>query len=157
MNIWLFLGTFDPITLGHESMIRRITKLCDELIICVINNYNKSPIFSVDERISFISDICCGLPNIKVMHVPQITSEYAKTIGAKVIIRGLRSSQEYEQETNLANYYRSQYSEIETLFLPSEQINGYYASSALLKDICFHDGNLSSLINPLIADKVKKR
>ena len=156
-NIWLFPGTFDPITLGHETTIRRISNLCDELHICVIENYNKTPLFSLSERISFIQSVCDDLSNIKVLYVPQFTCKYARTIGAKIIIRGLRSAHEYEQETNLANYYRNQYPDIETLFLPSEEISGFYPSSTLLKDICLHNGNLSNLINPKIAETVKQR
>lgn len=157
MHIWLFPGTFDPITLGHETTIRRASKLCDSLIVCVIDNYNKKPIFSTDDRVSMINKVCEDIPNVKVVYVPNITAEYAQSIGANVILRGLRSAYEFESELILANYYNNMYPDVETIFLPSSRSKRDFSSSSLLKDVAFHNGELSSIINHRILDIVKNR
>lgn len=157
MNIWVFPGTFDPITIGHETTIRRAAKICDKLVVCVIDNYNKNPVFSINERLSFIKCVCKDLQNVEVNYIKCITAEYAKSIGANVILRGIRTCEEFDKEMVLANYYNNEYPEVETIFLPSCRKKNDFMSSSLFKDVIFHNGRLENIINSEILEQVKRR
>lgn len=154
---WIFPGTFDPVTLGHELTIRRASGLCDRLIVCVIDNYNKSPVFSIEERMGFLELVCRDMPNVEVAHTSLITAEYARQVGAKVILRGARTGVEFDRELLLANYYSNQFPDVETVFLPSSRRPDDFTSSSLLRDVAFHHGSLEHIINPEIAGAVIKK
>ena len=117
MNRAIYPGSFDPITFGHLDIIKRASKLCDELIIGVLNNKQKNPLFSIDERVNMIKELTENLGNVKVECFEGLLVDFAKKKDAQVIIRGLRAVTDFENEIQLAQSNKVQYPELETLFL----------------------------------------
>ncbi len=147
----LYPGTFDPVTFGHVDIIKRARKLFDKLEIAVAINRDKTPLFNVEERIELIKSSLDNYGGIKIATFDGLTAQYAKSIGAAAIIRGLRAVSDFEFEFQMALMNRKIEPEIETVFLtPVEKYS--YISSSLIKDIAKRGGDVSCFV----PDKVKK-
>ncbi len=116
-KIALFPGSFDPITVGHESIVYRTLDLFDKIVIAVGNNENKKAFFALDKRLSMINDVFDGNPKIEVIHYKDLTVDVCKRVGAKYIIRGLRTSADFEYERAIAQVNKMMYPEIESVFI----------------------------------------
>ena len=110
----IYPGSFDPITFGHLDIITRASKLCDELIVGVLNNKQKNPLFSISERVSIIKELTENLDNVRVECFEGLLVDFAKEKNAQVIIRGLRAVTDFENEIQLAQSNKVQYPELET-------------------------------------------
>ncbi|MBP5595212.1 MULTISPECIES: pantetheine-phosphate adenylyltransferase [Pseudobutyrivibrio] len=160
MNRAIYPGSFDPITFGHLDIIKRASKLCDELIIGVLNNKQKNPLFSIDERVNMIKELTENLGNVKVECFEGLLVDFAKKKDAQVIIRGLRAVTDFENEIQLAQSNKVQYPELETLFMTTS-LKYSYLSSTVAKEFASYGGDISLFVPkeiiPLIEAKFKDK
>ena len=147
----LYPGTFDPITFGHIDIIERAGKIFDNLVIAVASNREKEPLFTIDERIDLIKKSLKDARNIEFTTFDGLTAEFAKSIGATAIVRGIRAVSDFEYEFQMALMNRKMQPDVETVFLtPNEKHS--YISSSLVKDIARRGGDVSCFV----PDVVKK-
>lgn len=160
MNRAIYPGSFDPITFGHLDIIKRASKLCDELIIGVLNNKQKNPLFSIDERVNMIKELTENLGNVKVECFEGLLVDFAKKKDAQVIIRGLRAVTDFENEIQLAQSNKVQDPELETLFMTTS-LKYSYLSSTVAKEFASYGGDISLFVPkeiiPLIEAKFKDK
>lgn len=145
MNIAVFPGSFDPITKGHESIVRRALPLFDEIVIGIGYNTNKNYYFSQDRREHFIKNVFEGEPKVKVMRYSGLTIDFCKTINASYILRGLRTSADYEFERAIAQMNQNMSPEIETIFFVSDPALSHI-SSTIVRDILLFNGDISKFV-----------
>ena len=158
MRIGLYPGTFDPITLGHIDIISRASLLVDRLIIGVAINRDKSPLFSLDERVSMLEEECNYLSEqtgteIVVHPFENLLIDCAHDVGAQVIVRGLRAVADFEYEFQMVGMNRSLDNSIETVFLMAEAKHQAIASK-LVKEIARLDGDISKFVTPHVAKRL---
>ena len=156
MKIAIYPGSFDPITSGHLSIIKRAAQIFDHLIVCVLVNPSKSPMFSQDERVDMIRRSIGDIPNVEVDASSELLAEYAKRKGGCVIVKGLRAGSDFEYEFQMALINRKINPNLDTMFLTSEHQYMYLSSSAV-KELGKYDVDLSDFLpEPIISD-FKKR
>ena len=152
----VYPGTFDPITNGHQDLVRRAASIFERVIIAIAANPNKAPMFSLDERVDMARRVLAELPNVQVLGYSGLTVEFARKQGARVIVRGLRAVSDFEFEFQLANMSRHLERDIETVFLtPQEQFT--FISSTLVREIAVLGGDVSEFVHPLVEEELKKR
>jgi pantetheine-phosphate adenylyltransferase len=144
-KIAVFPGSFDPITLGHENIIRRALPLFDEIVIAVGYNSAKNYFFSQEKREHFIKQTFADVKNIRVMSYSGLTVDFCKEIEAQYILRGLRTSADFEFERAIAQMNFAMTSEVETIFLVSEPALSH-VSSTIVRDILLHHGDVSKFV-----------
>jgi pantetheine-phosphate adenylyltransferase len=142
-------GSFDPITYGHLDIIRRGAKVFDMVYVVVLNNSAKNPLFTVEERKNLIQEVTKDLPNVKVDEFSGLLIEYAKSVNANAIIRGLRAVSDFEYEMQITSMNRVLNEDIETFFIMTN--NQYsFLSSSIVKEVAKYNGNISELVPPLV-------
>ena len=156
----IFPGSFDPLTNGHLDVIKRSLPLFDEIIIAVLNNPDKTPLFSVEERCGMIEEILCGIKNgdcwLIVDSFSGLTAEFAKAKQATAIVRGIRAVSDYEYELRMALMNRKLEPTIETVFLmAAEEFS--YVSSDLMKQVFRLGGRVEGLIPELVEEKMREK
>jgi pantetheine-phosphate adenylyltransferase len=152
----VYPGTFDPITNGHQDLVRRATSIFDRVIVAIAANPNKAPMFTLETRVDLARRVLGDLPNVAVLGYSGLTVEFAREQGASVIIRGLRAVSDFEFEFQLANMSRHLERDIETVFLtPQEQFT--FISSTLVREIAVLGGNVSEFVHPIVEAELKKR
>ncbi|MDX1516558.1 MAG: pantetheine-phosphate adenylyltransferase [Woeseiaceae bacterium] len=144
----MYPGTFDPITLGHEDLVRRAASLFDRLVVAIAaNTGSKTPMFSVDERVDMARAALAEIPNVEVARYAGLTVDFAKEHGLRVIVRGLRAVSDFEYEFQLANMNRHLTDEVETAFLtPTEKFT--FISSSLVREVAELGGDVSAFVSP---------
>lgn len=153
----VYPGTFDPITLGHMDIIRRGSKLVDRLIIGVTTNPSKSPMFSVEERLSMVRRECAGLhADIEVVAFDALLMDFASSQGASVIIRGLRAVADFEYEYQMAGMNQQINDKVETVFLMAD-VSLQPIASRLVKEIALYGGPIDRFVSPSVRDDVAAR
>lgn len=157
-RIGLYPGTFDPITLGHMDIIRRGSKLVDELILGVTTNPSKSPLFADEERIAIVERevAAMGVENVRVVGFNALLMDFAERMGAKVIIRGLRAVADFEYEYQMAGMNQQLNPDIETLFLMAD-VSLQPIASKLVKEIASYGGDISKFVTPAVREEVVAR
>jgi pantetheine-phosphate adenylyltransferase len=150
MTIAIYPGSFDPITLGHLDIIERGSKLFDRLVVAVLRNPGKTPLFTVEQRLRQISTATQHLPQVEVASFDGLTVDYAQAIGAKVLLRGLRVLSDFEKELQMAHTNKTLSTEIETVFLATSTEYGFLSSS-IVKEIARFNGSIDRLVPPHIA------
>ena len=158
MRIGLYPGTFDPITLGHIDIIRRASLLVDRLVIGVAINRDKSPLFTLEERVEMLEKDCADLSEqtgteIIVHPFENLLINCAHDVGAQVIVRGLRAVADFEYEFQMVGMNRSLDNSIETVFLMAEAKHQAIASK-LVKEIARLDGDISKFVTPHVANRL---
>lgn len=151
MRRFVFPGSFDPITNGHQEIIERALPLCDQLIIAVGKNIDKKNMFSLDERINFILETNKNNPKIKVKAYEGLTIDFCEKVKASSLLRGLRNPAEFEFEKSVAQINR-RLSGIETIFLLTSASNSSISSS-IVREIIIFGGNYSSLVPEAVCSK----
>lgn len=147
-------GSFDPVTYGHLDIIKRGAKVFKEVHVVVLNNSAKHPLFTVDERIELIKEVTKDIPNVRVDSFQGLLIDYAKSVKANVIIRGLRAVSDFEYEMQITSMNRVLNDDIETFFIMTK--NQYsFLSSSIVKEVAKYNGNVSELV-PQIVEKALK-
>lgn len=153
MKTAIYPGSFDPVTLGHYDIIERSSKIFDKLIVGVLNNSAKSPLFSVEERVNMLKDAASHFHNVEVLSFDGLLIDFVRSNDANVIVRGLRAITDFDYELQLAQMNRVIAPEIDTLFLTTN-LKYAYLSSSMVKEVAMYGGDISSFLAPEIAEKV---
>ena len=141
----LFPGSFDPITKGHESIVKRAIGLFDEIIVAIGNNANKNCYFPLEKRQHWIEQVFANEPTVSVQNYDGLTVDFCKKVNAKFILRGLRSSADFEFEKTIAQMNKAMTADVETIFiLTTPELSAI--NSTILRDILKHGGNVSQFI-----------
>lgn len=149
----VYPGSFDPVTRGHLDIIERAAALVDELVVGVLNNSEKTPLFSVGERVKMLEDVTAHIPNIRVESFSGLTIDFVRKCEANFIVRGLRAVTDFEYELQMAQTNRSIDGEIDTLFFTTA-LNYAYISSTIVKEVASYGGDISGFVPPMIAERV---
>ena len=149
----IYPGSFDPLTYGHLDMIERSAKIVDELVVAVLKNNAKNPLFSTDERVSMIIEMTSHLSNVKVSSFDGLLVDYAKKTGANIIVRGLRAVTDFEYELQIAQTNHIVNPQIDTIFLTTS-LEYAYLSSTIVKEVASYGGDISKFVPPQIAPKI---
>ena len=152
----IYPGSFDPITNGHLDLIQRGSALFDRLIVAILRNDEKRPLFSVEERVEMLREVIGGVTNVEVGSFDGLLVDYAADRGASVILRGIRAISDYEYELQMALMNRRLRPEIETVFLMAGEAHSFI-SSRLVKEVIRLGGNISGLVPPSIEGRLKRR
>ena len=153
----MYPGTFDPITLGHEDLVRRAAILFDRVVVAIADNPgSKAPLFSTEERVAMAASALADLDNVEVAGYAGLTVDFAREHDLRVIIRGLRAVSDFEYEFQLANMNRHLTDEVETAFLtPTEKYT--FISSSLVREVAQLGGDVSSFVSPAVRDALLKK
>jgi len=155
LAIAIYPGTFDPITLGHENIAHRATRIFDKVIVAVASNSSKKCFFSFEERVGLVKAVFKEYKEIEVIGFNGLLMDFVEAQNAQVVIRGLRAVSDFEYEFQLAGMNRKLYPNVETLFLtPSEQFT--FVSSSLVREVATLGGNIEQFVSPIVKDAMKK-
>lgn len=155
MKIAICPGSFDPVTLGHKDVIERASQLFDKVIVLVLNNSSKKPMFTLDERMEFIKR-CVDKENVEIDTYSGLLVDYARQHNVNAIIKGLRAVSDFDYEFQLALINKSLYPKIETLFIPAKGEN-MFLSSSMVKEVCSLGGDISSFAPQEILKDIYER
>jgi len=145
-------GTFDPVTNGHLDIIERAGQHFDTVVVAVLDNPAKEPMFSVEERVSMLKEATAGLRNVEVASFSGLLVEFAKERGSPVIVKGLRAVTDFEYEIQMAQMNR-RLADVETFFMTTAP-NWSYLSSSLVKEVARHGGDVSGLVPAVVAERL---
>lgn len=153
----MYPGTFDPITLGHEDLVRRAAVLFDSVVVAIASNTgSKTPMFTADERVDMARAALADLVNVEVARYDGLTVDFARAHGLRVIVRGLRAVSDFEYEFQLANMNRHLTDEVETAFLtPTEKYT--FISSSLVREVAELGGDVSEFVSPKVGKALLER
>ena len=152
----VYPGSFDPVTYGHIDIIKRASSIVDDLVVGILVNNRKEPMFTMEDRLEMLRQSVKDLQNVKVQTFEGMTIDFARQNGAKVIIRGLRVISDYETEMQIAQTNHNLDPEIETLFL-STSLEYSFLSSTIAKEVAFYDAGVEKLVPPIVAKKFKEK
>jgi pantetheine-phosphate adenylyltransferase len=155
-NVAVYAGTFDPITFGHIDVIERAVKLFDRIIIAVAKSSQKKTLFSLEERVALATEVLKPLPHVQVAGFDSLLLDFAKSHGANVILRGLRTVTDFDYEFQLASMNRQLNPAIESIFLmPAEKYMSI--SSSLIREIAALGGDVTSFVPPLVKQALERK
>ena len=143
MTTAVYTGSFDPITLGHLNLIKRASRVFDRVIVCIMYNKDKNPLFTMEERVRQVTTVTARFPNVEVDSSDMLVAEYARMKGAGVVVRGLRAVSDYEKECQMALINKRLNPDLETFFLPASEKYMYLSSSAV-KELAPFGADLSA-------------
>ena len=154
--IAVYPGTFDPMTLGHEDLMRRAAHLFDRLILAVAVGHHKRTMFTIDERLEMAQELSSKYPNVEVMTYRGLLRDFVVGNGGKVVVRGLRAVSDFEYEFQMAGMNRQLMPDVETLFLtPSDQYQ--FVSGTFVREIATLGGDVSKFVSPSVLDRLRDR
>jgi len=156
MKVAIYPGSFDPVTSGHLNIIQRAAKIFDKLIVCVMVNAGKSPMFTQEERVDLIRRVTEDLPNVEVDCSAELLAEYAKRKGSCVIVKGLRAGSDFENEFQMALINHKINPNLDTMFLTAES-QFMYLSSSTVKELAGYGVDLSDFLPEAIIPDVQER
>ena len=152
----IYPGTFDPITFGHEDLVKRASNIFEGVIVAVACNTQKQTLFSSDERYEMCKEVLKKYKNVDVIKLNKLSVEHAEDLGAKIMLRGLRAVSDFEYEVQLSNLNRTMNPNIESIFLsPDEKYS--FISSSIIKDIARHQGDLTKFLDKTVAERLKEK
>jgi len=155
-NRAVYPGTFDPITRGHEDLVRRASTLFDEMIVAVADSRGKSPYFTVEERVAMARETLAPFDNVRVEGFSGLLMDFLQRHDAKIILRGLRAVSDFEYEFQMAGMNRNLFPDVETLFLtPAEQY--MFISATMVREIASLGGDVSPFVNPIVIPRLKAK
>ncbi len=152
----MYPGTFDPVTVGHYDLIRRAAGVFNRVVVAIAANPGKTPMFSLEERVSLTAEVLGDLENVEVQGYEGLTVDFARDNNLRVMVRGLRAVADFEFEFQLATMSRQLNSEVESVFLtPTEKFT--FISSSLVREIAMLGGDVSRFVHPVVEEALKKR
>ncbi len=152
----VYPGTFDPLTRGHEDLVRRAATLFGSVVLAIADSKAKRPAFTLEDRLAMAREVLSGIKNVEVVGFSGLLTDFVRKQGARVVLRGLRAVSDFEYEFQLAGMNRNLYPEMETIFLtPSEQ--HMFISATLVREIAALGGDVSQFVHPLVARRLKKK
>ena len=152
----IYPGTFDPITNGHQDLVRRAAGIFDRVIVAIAANPNKTPMFTLEKRVDLARRVLADLPNVEVTGYSGLTVDFARQHQINVVVRGLRAVSDFEFEFQLANMTRHLARDVETVFLtPQEQFT--FISSSLIREIAVLGGETREFVHPIVEAELKKQ
>ena len=152
----IYAGSFDPVTFGHLDIIRRSSNVVDELIVGVLNNRAKSPLFSVEERVKMLEEVTADLPNVKIESFTGLLVDFAKASQANIIVRGLRAISDFDYELQMAQTNRIINPQIDTMFLTTS-LEYAYLSSTTVKEVASFGGDISAFVPETVVEHIKNK
>ena len=152
----VYPGSFDPVTYGHYDIILRSCKIVDELIVGVLNNKAKMPLFSVEERVKMLKEVTKDLPNVRIEPFDGLLVDFATRVNADVVIRGLRAITDFEYELQMSQTNHKLAPNVETMFLTTS-IEYSYLSSTTVREIAAFGGDLSQFVPEAVAAELRKK
>jgi pantetheine-phosphate adenylyltransferase len=155
-RVALYAGSFDPVTHGHEDLIRRTFSFADRLVVAVATNVSKQPLFTVDARVGFIREIFVDDPRGEVRAFDGLLVDFAREVGACVNVRGLRAVSDFEYEFQMALMNRHLFPELETVFM-APSLDTTYISSSMVREVARFHGQVSGLVHPIVAKALVQR
>lgn len=155
-NKAVYPGTFDPMTLGHEDLVRRAARLFDKVILAIADSRAKRPFFTLDERVEMAREVLKDLGNVEVIGFSGLLMKFVQDHGARVVVRGLRAVSDFEYEFQLAGMNRGLYPDVETVFLtPGEQF--MFISATIVREISVLGGDVSKFVHPVVAERLREK
>jgi len=152
----VYPGTFDPLTSGHEDIVRRAAGLFSEVVVAVAENTSKKSFLNLEERVELAATVLADCPNVRVVGFSGLLMQFVREQGASVVVRGLRAVSDFEYEFQLAGMNRKLYPEVETLFLtPAEQY--MFISASLVREIAVLGGDVSQFVSPLVQESLQRK
>jgi len=156
MLIAVYPGTFDPITHGHEDLVRRAVRLFDEVVVAVAESRNKRPFFDMEERVAMTREVLADVPRVRVEGFSGLLIDFVAEQGAVAVLRGLRAASDFEYEFQLAGMNRYLKPDIETIFLtPSDQY--MFISASMIREIAQLGGKIEPFVHPLVAKRLNEK
>lgn len=152
----VYPGSFDPVTYGHLDIIRRSRSLADELIVGVLNNKAKTPLFSVEERVKMLKEMTKNMPGVKVVPFEGLLIDFAKEMSAGIVVRGLRAVTDFEYELQMAQTNNKLSPELETVFLTTS-LKYSYLSSTIVKEVAAFGGDISQFVPETIERRIQEK
>ena len=152
----IYPGTFDPLTRGHEDLVRRAAGLFDSVVLAIAANPGKVPLFDIDERVELARAVLADIGNVQVVGYSGLTVEFARAQGIDVIVRGLRAVSDFEYEFQLANMGRHIAPDVETVFL-TPKVQFTFISSTLVREIASLGGNVGDFVHPLVEAAFRRK
>lgn len=153
MKVAIYPGSFDPVTYGHLDIIHRSSKMFDKIIVGVLDNNSKSPLFSVENRVNMLEDVVLSLDNVEVRSFKGLLADFATQTNANIIIRGLRAITDFEYELQMAQTNHILNNNIDTVFLTTS-LEYAYLSSSTVKEVAKWGGDISKFVPPEVVDRV---
>ena len=152
----IYPGSFDPVTFGHLDVIRRSSALVDELIVGVLNNNTKTPLFSVEERVKILLEVTKDIRNVRVESFSGLSVDFVKNCNAGFLVRGLRAITDFEYELQMAQTNRIMNPEIDTIFLTTS-LEYAYLSSSTVKEVAAYSGDISKFVPQVVVEHMRKK
>ena len=156
MKIAVYPGSFDPATYGHLDVIRRAAVSFDKVIVGVLHNSSKSPLFSVEERVNILEKATLDIPNVEVKPFEGLSVNFARENHAQVIIRGLRAVTDFEYELQMAQTNHKLEPSVETVFLTTS-LEYSYLSSTIVKEVAFYHGDISKFVPDVVRERIREK
>ncbi len=156
MNVFVYPGSFDPVTNGHLDIIKRVLPICDKLIVAVLNNSDKVSAFSVNERVMMLKQVLESEPKIEVDSFDKLLVDYMRLHEATTVVRGLRAVSDFENEFMFALLNKNQYPEMETIFMLTNQ-KYLYLSSRMVKELAMYGGNIDEYVPAIVKEALARR
>ncbi|MDY5986610.1 pantetheine-phosphate adenylyltransferase [Sporofaciens sp. SGI.106] len=152
----IYPGSFDPVTFGHLDIIRRAASLVDELIVGVLNNNAKSPLFSVEERVKMLVEVTKDINNVKIVPFEGLLVDFANRMEADMVVRGLRAITDFEYELQMAQTNHKLSPSVETIFLTTS-LEYSYLSSTIVKEVAVFGGDISQFVPEIVIDRIQEK
>jgi pantetheine-phosphate adenylyltransferase len=156
VQLAIYAGSFDPPTNGHLDLVERASRLFPQVIVAVGKNSSRAPLFTPEERIEMMREVCSPYSNVVVDSFEGLLVDYGKRVGARVIVRGLRAGTDFEYELQIAHANADLKPEIDTVFLPTRTNYGFISAS-LVREIASHGGDVSRYAPPVVCAALKRR
>jgi pantetheine-phosphate adenylyltransferase len=152
-NLAVYPGTFDPLTSGHEDLVRRASQLFDRVVIAIAESQRKGPWFSLNERVEMAREVLGVYPNVEVIGFNSLLIDFVHGLGANIVLRGLRAVSDFEYEFQMAGMNRKLHPDIETVFMtPAEQYT--FISATMVREIASFGGDVSPFVHPVVLARV---
>lgn len=156
MSRAIYPGSFDPVTFGHLDIIKRSARIVDELVVGVLVNNAKTPMFSIEERVKMLKHLTADCPNVEIISFEGLLVDFAREQNAQVIVRGLRAVTDFEYELQMAQTNHIMDEKIDTIFLTTS-LEYSYLSSSIVKEVALLDGDISKFVPEYVIEKIREK